>query len=87
MTDTIQERLRALADYNERQLYPENRCDTVDELREAADRIDALEAENARLRESLECLVLEFDFMVEGGHIPDHRNDVIFVRARKALEG
>jgi hypothetical protein len=30
-------------------------------------------------------LLLEFDFMVEGGHIPDVRNDVIFDAARAAI--
>jgi hypothetical protein len=34
---------------------------------------------------SLQRLLLEFDFMVEGGHIPDVRNDVIFDAARSAI--
>ena len=34
---------------------------------------------------SLQRLLLEFDFMVEGGHIPDVRNDVIFDAARAAI--
>jgi hypothetical protein len=33
----------------------------------------------------LKRLLLEFDFLVEGGHLPDVRNDVIFDDARKAV--
>jgi hypothetical protein len=45
-----------------------------------------LEAENARLREALQRMLLEFDFMIEANMIPDTRNDVIFVEARSALK-
>ena len=41
--------------------------------------------ENALLRAALERMLLEFDFMVERGVIPDVRNDIIFVEARAAL--
>lgn len=34
---------------------------------------------------SLERLLLEFDFLVESGDLPDVRNDVIFEEARKAV--
>ena len=44
-----------------------------------------LQAENERLRAALERMLLEFDFMVERGVIPDVRNDIIFVEARAAL--
>jgi len=37
------------------------------------------------LLENLKRMLLEFDFMVEGGHIPDHRNDIVFVDAREAV--
>lgn len=37
------------------------------------------------LRKSLERLLLEFDFLVEDGTLPDIRNDVIFVDALAAL--
>ena len=42
--------------------------------------------ENKRLRASLERMLLEYDFMIEAGLIPDTRDDVIFVEARAALE-
>lgn len=41
--------------------------------------------ENILLRESLERMLLEFDFMIEQGIIPDIRDDFIFVEAREAL--
>jgi len=41
--------------------------------------------ENERLRAALERMLLEFDFMVERGVIPDVRNDIIFVESRAAL--
>ena len=44
----------------------------------AADRIEELEA-------ALRRLLLEFDFLIEGGHLPDIRNDIIFDDARTAL--
>lgn len=47
----------------------------------------ALRAENKRLRAALARMLLEFDFMVERGVIPDVRNDIIFVEARAALGG
>lgn len=40
-----------------------------------------------RLQTALERMLLEYDFMVEAGLIPDTRDDVIFVEARAALEG
>lgn len=49
-------------------------------LNEAADTIE-------RLRAALKRMLLEFDFMVENGVIPDVRNDIIFVYARAALGG
>ena len=39
----------------------------------------------AGLLRALERLLLEFDFLVEGGHLPDVRDDVIFDDARKAV--
>jgi hypothetical protein len=42
-------------------------------------------AENARLREALKRMLLEFDFLVEAGNLPDIRNDMIFDEARAAL--
>lgn len=45
----------------------------------------ALEVAELGLHESLKRLLLEFDFLVEGGNIPDVRNDVIFVQARNAI--
>jgi hypothetical protein len=45
----------------------------------AADRIEKLES-------ALRRLLLEFDFLIEGGHLPDIRNDIIFDDARAALE-
>jgi hypothetical protein len=53
----------------------------------AATRVIELEADNARLRESLERMLLEFDFLIEANLIRDDRNDVIFVEARTALKG
>ena len=52
-----------------------------------AARVIELEAENARLRASLERMLLEFDFLIEANLIRDDRNDVIFVEARAALKG
>jgi hypothetical protein len=55
------------------------------------DRIEDTDIEYIRsdiadeLMASLQRLLLEFDFMVGGGHIPDVRNDVIFDAARAAL--
>ena len=65
--------------------------DIVERLRKLAsvDNCQAsLEAadEITRLRAALERMLLEFDFMVEGGVIPDVRNDIIFVEARAALQ-
>jgi hypothetical protein len=37
------------------------------------------------LLKGLERMLLEFDFMVEQGVIPDVRNDIIFVQARAAV--
>ena len=37
------------------------------------------------LMASLQRLLLEFDFIIEGGYLPDVRNDVIFDAARAAL--
>jgi hypothetical protein len=34
---------------------------------------------------ALKRMLLEFDFLIEAGRIPDVRNDVIFVAARAAL--
>lgn len=45
------------------------------------------EARIAALEAALNRLLLEFDFMVERGVIPDIRNDIIFVEARAASEG
>ena len=45
-----------------------------------------LREENARLRAALKRMLLEFDFMVECGVIPDVRNDVIFEDAAAALK-
>lgn len=42
-------------------------------------------SEIERLRKALTRLLLEFDFLIEGGHLPDIRNDVIFDEARAAL--
>ena len=58
-------------------------CETLDD---AKDTITRLRAEIERLRAALERMLLEFDFMVEGGVIPDVRNDIIFVEARAALQ-
>ena len=49
------------------------------------EKIDALEAENDRLREALKRMLLEFDFMIKAKIIPDIRSDIIFVEARTAL--
>ena len=38
------------------------------------------------LKEVVERLLLEYDFLVESKLLPDNRNDIIFVDARKALE-
>ena len=38
------------------------------------------------LEVSLRRLLMEFDFMVERGVIPDVRDDIIFVQAREALQ-
>jgi hypothetical protein len=38
-----------------------------------------------KLMASLQRLLLEFDFLIEGGYLPDVRNDVIFDAARAAL--
>ncbi len=38
-----------------------------------------------RVARSLERLLLEFDFLVESGKLPDVRNDIIFRQARLAL--
>ena len=48
---------------------------------------EAASGELERLRAALSRMLLEFDFMVEAGLIPDTRNDVIFVEARAALKG
>ena len=45
---------------------------------EAADRIEELEA-------ALRRMLLEFDFLIESGHLPDIRRDIIFDDARVAL--
>jgi hypothetical protein len=46
----------------------------------------ALKAENARLREALERILDDVTFMIESGHIPDVRDDVIYIAARATLE-
>ncbi len=71
MSDIV-ERLRRLA---ERERPYGSLPDTLDEA--------AVEIE--RLRDSLKRMLLEFDFMIECGVIPDVRDDVIFVEARAAL--
>ena len=38
-----------------------------------------------KLMASLQRLLLEFDFLIEGGYLSDVRNDVIFDAARAAL--
>lgn len=48
---------------------------------------ERLRAENEKLRAALKRMLLEFDFMIEGGIISDCRNDVIFENARTALNG
>lgn len=53
---------------------------------QAATTIRELRAENERLREALERMLLEFEFMWEDGTLPDRRDDIIFVAARAALE-
>ena len=42
-------------------------------------------AETHRVKSSLERMLLEFDFLIEGGVLPDIRNDIIFDEARAAL--
>ena len=42
--------------------------------------------ENEKLRAASKRMLLEFDFMVESGVIPDVRNDVIFESAAAALK-
>ena len=54
------------------------RCE--EKSKAAANRIEKLEA-------ALRRLLLEFDFLIEGGHLPDIRNDIIFDDARTALGG
>ena len=44
----------------------------------AADRIEELEA-------ALRRMLIEFDFLIESGHLPDIRRDIIFDDARFAL--
>lgn len=51
--ETVQ-RLRAVADYNEREPYADTRLDAVDELREAADLIDCWVGRWREQREALE---------------------------------
>lgn len=41
--------------------------------------------DHADLLSSLERMLLEFDFMIEAGLIPDVRDDIIFVEARAAV--
>jgi len=48
------------------------------ELGKLADRIEELEA-------ALRRMLLEFDFLIESGHLPDIRRDIIFEDARVAL--
>jgi hypothetical protein len=47
---------------------------------------DTVMKENMLLRAALERMLLEFDFMIESGIIPDIRDDFIFVEARAALD-
>lgn len=59
------------------------------DLRTAADRLleaDQMDAENKRLREALERVLLDVEFLWEDGTLPNRRDDVIYVRARAALE-
>lgn len=49
-------------------------------------RADAAEARVKRLEGALERLLLEFDFLVEAGELPDIRDDMIFEQARAALK-
>jgi hypothetical protein len=64
-------------------------CDELDmayAMRNAAkDKIKALAEESAQLREALENVLLDIDFMVDRGIIPDVRNDMIYIAARAAL--
>jgi hypothetical protein len=70
----------------------EKKCSAILKRREdaapkLAARVLELEAENKRLRASLERMLLEFDFLIEANLIRDDRNDVIFVEARATLKG
>ncbi len=52
--------------------------DRITFLTDLAPKIDAL-------RSALSRMILEFDFMVESGAIPDVRNDIIFTQAWEAV--
>jgi hypothetical protein len=43
------------------------------------------QSQSEALLRSLERLLLEFDLLIEGGHIPEVRDDFIFDDARKAV--
>jgi hypothetical protein len=49
--------------------------------------LEATEAENKRLRASLERMLSDIDYMIEWGDIDDVRSDIIYVEARAALKG
>ncbi len=52
----------------------------------AADKANTrLTARVAELEEGLKRMLQEFDFLVEGGSLPDIRNDIIFDAARALL--
>lgn len=46
----------------------------------------ALIEENERLAEAVKRLLLEFDFLIEAGELPDIWDDMIFEQARAALK-
>lgn len=72
MTDDLVKRLYIAVN----QFYGTHPCGL---LKEAADRIEQLEA-------ALRRMLLEFDFLIESGHLPDIRRDIIFDDARVALK-
>ena len=53
----------------------------------AADRLETLESRQRVLREALERVLLDVQFMWDDGTLHDRSDDIIYVSARRALAG